>query len=91
MPTATDKEGHAITYSCTSTEPSVSYNTATKVITFAATTPKVMTPITISLNAKDEEPNASGTSATLTVYNGPPTYKTAPPVTAEFDHSDVLS
>jgi hypothetical protein len=73
MPTAIDSEGHTITYSCTYSESFISYNSATKVISFAATPVKVTTPITLSLNAKDDELSTSGTTATLTVtHNAPP-------------------
>jgi hypothetical protein len=89
MPTATDQESHAITYSCTSTESSVSYDSVNKVISFAATTTKVTTPINLSLNAKDEEVGTSGTTATLTVlHNSPPKYTTAPTDPLPIDHTD---
>jgi hypothetical protein len=92
MPTATDQESHAIKYSCTSTEPSVSYDSATKMISFAATTTKVTTPINLSLNAKDEEIGTAGTTATLAVsHNSPPKYTTAPEATVLIDHSDFTS
>lgn len=92
MPTAIDSEGHTITYSCYFTEPSVSYNTATKMITFAATTAKVTTSIVLTLNAKDGELSTSGTTATLTVaHNAPPKYFPEPSTTVVIDHSDFIS
>jgi hypothetical protein len=89
MPTATDQENHTITYSFTSNESSVSYDSVNKMISFAATTPKVTTPINLTLNAKDEEAGTSGTTATLIAsHNSPPKYTTAPTNPLPIDHSD---
>jgi len=68
MPTATDPEGHAITYTFVSaTDTFVSYDATAKLFTFNPLTTTLASPVTISINARDGDVNSLGTDASFTI------------------------
>ena len=91
MPTATDAEAHTITYSYVTASDTtfISYDSTKKEFTFNPTTSTVSAPVTITINARDEDVYSPGTGATFTIQpNTPPSYATAPTL-FEMNHSEI--